>query len=85
MTPRIGLDFVGWNPDGGDKALGLVDFSIFPHMGCEGCPWNTMENAEKWAVEIGAKAYATDDQTAFKVVDGVVEVLSEGTWRLFNG
>ncbi len=86
MTPRIGSDFVGWTPPGGgDQALGVVDFSIFPHVGADGCPWNTWENAEKWAVEIGSKAYATDVQTAFKIVDGTVEVLSEGNWKLFNG
>ena len=85
MTPRIGSDFVGWkSPDGGDQALGIVDFSIFPHLNAEGCPWNTMENADKWATEIGNKAYVTDVQTAFKIVDGVVEVVSEGKWRLLN-
>ncbi|MBS1724700.1 MAG: Type 1 glutamine amidotransferase-like domain-containing protein [Armatimonadetes bacterium] len=86
MTPRIGSDFVGWEPTGGgDRALGIVDFSIFPHVGAEGCDWNTMENAAKWAAEIDTKAYATDVQTAFKVVDGKVDVISEGTWKLFNG
>ena len=35
--------------------------------------------------EIGVPAYATDDQTAIKVVDGVVEVISEGHWLRFNG
>ncbi|AIE87660.1 peptidase S51 dipeptidase E [Fimbriimonas ginsengisoli Gsoil 348] len=85
MTPRIGSDFVGWNPPGGgDEALGVVDFSIFPHLGADGCPWNTMENAEKWAAEIGGKAYATDIHTAFKVVNGTVEVVSEGNWKLLN-
>lgn len=86
MAPRIGSDFVGWEPvGGGDQALGLVDFCIFPHVGAEGCDWNTWENAEKWAAEIGGKAYATDVQTAFKVVDGKVDIISEGTWKLFNG
>src|SRR6266498_4238484 len=33
MTPRSGEDFVIWTPpDGGDEALGLVEFSIFPHV-----------------------------------------------------
>ncbi len=33
MTPSIGEDFVGWTPPtGGDETLGLVDFSIFPHL-----------------------------------------------------
>lgn len=86
MTPRIGSEFVGWKPsEGGDKALGLVDFSIFPHVGAEGCDWNTYENAEIWAAEIGTKAFATDPQTAIKVINGELEVISEGTWKLFNG
>lgn len=86
MAPRIGSDFVGWKPlEGGDEALGVVDFGIFPHVGDPGCPENTLEAAEKWAAEIDIKGYATDGQTAIKVVDGKVEVISEGTWKLFNG
>src|SRR5688572_12481431 len=31
MSPRIGRDFMGWQPPNGeDRALGVVDFSIFP-------------------------------------------------------
>jgi dipeptidase E len=85
MTPRIGEDFVGWKaPTGDDSTLGFVDFSIFPHLEHPSCPENTMAAAEKWAVEINGPAYATDDQTAFKVVDGTVEIISEGRWRQFN-
>ena len=29
-------------------------------------------------------AYAIDDETAIKVVDGAVEVVSEGHWKLFT-
>ena len=48
MTPRIGADFVEWKPPaGGDETLGLVDFSIFPHVNPEGMPGNTMAEAEK--------------------------------------
>jgi dipeptidase E len=82
MTPRIGEDFVGWKPPtGGDETLGLVDFSIFPHLDHEDLPQNTLANAEKWAAGLGNPAYAIDDETAFKVVDGVVEVISEGHWK----
>ena len=85
MTPRVGPDFVEWTPSAGDdRALGVVPFSIFPHLGHSMCPWNTMANAEKWASEIGVPAYATDDQTAIKVVDGTVDVVSEGVWKAFN-
>src|SRR5207244_404128 len=33
LTPRIGADFVQWQaPSGGDTTLGVVDFSICPHL-----------------------------------------------------
>ncbi len=88
MTPRIGQDFVEWlPPDGGDSAgdttLGIVDFSIFPHLGHELMPENTMAQAERWAAEIAGPAYAIDDETAISVSDGRVDVVSEGQWRLF--
>ena len=84
MTPRIGEFFVNWTPPtGGDETLGLVDFSIYPHLDHPMLPHNTMANAEKWAADIAGPAYAIDDETAIKVVDGTVEVVSEGHWRLF--
>jgi len=85
MTPRIGQDFVGWKPPtGDDSTLGVVDFSIFPHLDHPMLPENTMADAERWAAEIQGAAYAIDDQTAIKVIDGAVEVVSEGHWRLFS-
>jgi dipeptidase E len=82
MSPRIGEDFVRWEaPGGGDSALGLVDFSIFPHLDNKDLPDNTMANAEKWAAGLDGPAYAIDDETAIKVVDGNVEVVSEGHWK----
>ena len=84
MTPRIGDDFVNWTPPaGGDSTLGVVDFSIFPHLGHELMPENTLAEAERWAAHIAGPAYAIDDQTAIKVTDGTVEVVSEGQWKLF--
>ncbi len=85
MTPRIGEDFVGWKPlSGGDRALGIVDFSIFPHLDHERLPENTMADAERWAAKLNCPAYAIDDETAIKVVNGVVEVISEGHWKFFS-
>ena len=84
MTPRIGDYFVNWRPaTGGDSTLGIVDFSIFPHLDHEQMPGNTMADAERWAADIAGPAYAIDDETAIQVVDGVVEVVSEGHWRAF--
>ena len=85
MTPRIGEDFVGWKPPAGDDStLGIVDFSIFPHLDHEDLPENTMADAERWAAGISGPAYAIDDETAIKVTDGAVEVVSEGNWKLFS-
>ncbi|MFE0464407.1 Type 1 glutamine amidotransferase-like domain-containing protein [Kitasatospora sp. NPDC058965] len=85
LTPSIGAEFVHWGPaGGGDTTLGLVDFSLFPHVDCPGMPENSMANAEKWAATMPRRAYATDGETAIKVVDGTVEVVSEGHWRLLN-
>jgi dipeptidase E len=84
MTPRIGDKFVSWRPPtGGDSTLGVVDFSIFPHLDHELMPENTMAEAERWAADIAGPAYAIDDQTAIKVTDGTVEVVSEGHWKRF--
>jgi hypothetical protein len=44
---------------------------------------NNMAAAEKWAARIQIPAYAIDEETAIKVVDGAVEVVSEGHWKLF--
>lgn len=82
MTPRIGSDFVHWPGASDDRTLGVVDFSIFPHLDL--FPTNTMADAERWAAEIGVPAYAIDEQTAIKVVDRSIEVISEGQWRKFN-
>jgi dipeptidase E len=85
MAPNIGEDFVRWKPPtGGDETLGLVDFSMFPHLDHEDLPDNSMANAEKWAASVPVAGYAIDDQTAIKVTDGAVEVVSEGHWKLFT-
>ena len=85
MTPRIGEDFVGWkSPTGSDETLGLVDFSICPHLALDGMPGNSMAEAEQWAAGIAGPAYAIDDETAFRVVDGTVDVVSEGNWKLIH-
>jgi dipeptidase E len=84
LTPRVGADFVTWDSPAGDRTLGVVGFSIFPHLDHPDLPENTMAAAERWAVEIGGPAYSIDDETAIAVVDGEVEVVSEGRWKLFG-
>lgn len=97
MTPRIGKDFVGWTPPSHlntnsninasniaeDETLGVVDFAIFPHLDHPDLPENTMADAERWASGMQISCYAIDDDTAIKVTGGIVEVVSEGHWKLF--
>jgi dipeptidase E len=64
--------------------MGLVDFAVIPHFDHPDHEDASAANAEKWAAHIPAPTYAIDDQTAIKVVDGEVEVMSEGKWTLFT-
>jgi dipeptidase E len=70
---------------GSDEALGLVDFSVFPHLDREdGLPAAPLAEIEAWAAGLSVPAYAIDDQTAIQVVDGNVQVVSEGHWKVFT-
>jgi dipeptidase E len=71
-------------PPDSEKALGLVDFALLPHLDHERFPENSLANLEIEAATISVPSYAIDDQTAIKVTDGVVEVVSEGNWKLFR-
>lgn len=68
---------------GSDRALGLVDFVIRPHLGADYFPTATMELMKAVAAKVDVPLYAIDDQTAIKVIDGTVEVISEGHWKQF--
>ena len=69
---------------GSDRALGLVDFSVFPHLEREDMPDTSLANIERWAAGISVPAYAIDDETAITVNDGAVDVVSEGRWKLLS-
>ena len=85
MAPNVGEEFVNWNPpDDGDRGLGIVDFAMFPHLDHVDIPGNSMAVAETWAAGLPVPGYAIDDETAIRVVDGTVEVVSEGSWKLFS-
>ena len=83
LTPEVGPDFIQWRSrTGDDSPLGVVDFSIFPHLAPDGMPGNSMAEADAWAAGIGGPKYVIDDETAIAVSDGRVEVVSEGQWEL---
>lgn len=73
----IGLD--------AERALGLVDFTLYPHLDREDDPDATRASIGRWASGIPVPTYAIDDQTAIKVIDQTREVVSEGDWELFPG
>jgi dipeptidase E len=85
VTPNLGETYDGRNPPtGSDRALGLVDFSLFPHLDHERFPENSLANLSRLAAGIPVPTYAIDNQTAIKVTDGTVEVVSEGHWKRFT-
>jgi dipeptidase E len=67
-----------------DRALGLVDFALRVHLDREGFEDSSLTNIERWAAGIPVPTYAVDDETALKVTDGTVEVVSEGQWKLLT-
>ena len=67
-----------------DKGLGLVDLALLPHVGHENHPESSMARVETMAAELPVPTYAIDDETAIKVTNGTVEVISEGHWNVFT-
>ncbi|HVU93583.1 MAG TPA: Type 1 glutamine amidotransferase-like domain-containing protein [Puia sp.] len=64
-----------------DKSLGWLECAIHPHLDYPAFPENSLANLEKLAATIPVPSYLIDDQTAIQVVDGVIEVVSEGNWK----
>lgn len=71
-------------PEESDKCLGIVDLAIHPHLDHEMFAQNSLAKIEKLSGTIPFPSYAIDDNTAIKVVEGGVEVISEGNWKLFT-
>ncbi|HEY3676222.1 MAG TPA: Type 1 glutamine amidotransferase-like domain-containing protein [Candidatus Tumulicola sp.] len=66
------------------RGIGLVDFAIIPHLNNPNHEDASLENAEKWAAMLPVPVYAIDEQSAIQITDGHVEIISEGSWRLFK-
>ena len=69
-----------------DKALGLVDFTMWVHVDNPDPMFeeHSMANVEKWAAGVPVPTYAIDDESAIRVSGGTVEVVSEGHWKVFD-
>lgn len=66
------------------KSLNIVDFAIHPHLDHQWFPDNSLENLKKLAATLPFPSYAIDDQTAILIIDGHINVVSEGRWKLFD-
>lgn len=82
--PEFGVPYDGVNPPvGSDRGLGLVDFAVIGHLDNPDMPEHSLAGIEEWAAGVSVPAYGIDDATAIKVVDGTVDIISEGHWKLF--
>lgn len=66
------------------KTLCLAPLIFRPHLNSRWAPNATNENIAKKATQLTDKVYALDDDSALKIIDGNIEVVSEGEWKLFN-
>ena len=66
------------------KGLGFIDFELWPHLNSAWIPKVKLPYFEKLASKIPHTFYAIDDNTAVKVVDNKISIISEGKWKKFN-
>jgi dipeptidase E len=69
---------------GSDFTMRLVGFTLRPHLNAAEFDRVTRRDMEQAAAEVDVPLYAIDDQTAIKVVDDRIEVVSEGEWILLE-
>ena len=81
LTPSLGASYNGRDTRG-YRPMALVDFSMGVHVDHPDMPDNSLAEYEKWAADIPNPTYLCDDATAIQVVDGKVDVISEGRWKL---
>lgn len=63
-----------------EEALNFVDVYVRPHYNSEDFPDVRKEQIEVMAKEIGKTIYALDDMSALKIIDGQIEVITEGEY-----
>lgn len=83
LTPSLGASYNGRDTRG-YRPMALVDFSMGVHVDHPDMPDNSLAEYEKWAADIPNPTYLCDDATAIQVVDGKVDVISEGRWKLVS-
>lgn len=66
------------------KGLNFVNFYFLPHLNSEWFKKMRRKNIEKVGQEMQRTIYALDDESALKIVDDKIEVISEGEWFTLN-
>jgi dipeptidase E len=66
------------------QCLNLVDFYFLPHLNSPDFNVRKESFIREVTKDITEKIYALDDQSALKVVDGKVEIISEGKYLILN-
>jgi dipeptidase E len=74
----------GYVPDKDEPGLGFVNFHIRPHFNSPDFPKLRKDILEELAKELSEPLYAIDNQTAIKVVDDKIEIISEGEYLKLN-
>lgn len=77
-------ELIGHKGESSGKSLKLVNFIFRPHLNSNHSLRNRKKFLQEIAKHIKTPIYAIDDASAVKVVDGKVEVISEGKWLLLN-
>lgn len=67
-----------------EESLGFVDFYVRPHFNSPHFPHASQEYLENIAKDISGVIYALDDDSAVKVVEEKIEVISEGKFLILN-
>ena len=65
--------------------LGLVDFYVLPHLNSPYFTKVREDTIKKAVMGTKEKVYVLDDNSAVRVADGKVDVVSEGKWFVVNG
>jgi dipeptidase E len=64
-----------------DIGMGFVHFHIRPHLNSEYFTKVRIKNLEEQIKELSEPIYALDDNSALKITNNKIEVISEGVWK----
>lgn len=77
-------DEIGPEGRSAGRTARLVNFVVRPHLNNASFPNMNGDFLENIAEDVDVPLYAIDDDSAIKVIDEKVEVVSEGEWKLYD-